>query len=79
MLYILGSTGDLLFNDVVESIKSTVTEMKNKYSTLNIIVAVGHAGFDIDKKIAKEIDDVDVVVGGHSNTFLWTGKSRTHP
>lgn len=72
-IYFLGNVGGLYFDDVVESLKTAVAEMKREYPTLNIIVAVGHAGFDIDKKIAKEVDDVDVVVGGHSNTFLWTG------
>ena len=27
----------------------------------------------MDKKIAKEVDGIDLVVGGHSNTFLYTG------
>ena len=33
---------------------------------------VGHSGFEMDKKIAKECPLVDVVVGGHTNTFLYT-------
>ena len=28
----------------------------------------------MDKQIAEEVDNVDVVVGGHTNTFLFTGK-----
>ena len=36
-------------------------------------MAVGHAGFDVDKEIAKKVIGVDVVVGGHSNTFLYSG------
>lgn len=37
------------------------------------IIAVGHAGFDVDKEIAKKVKGVDIVVGGHTNTFLYTG------
>ena len=40
---------------------------------MNIIIAVGHSGFKKDKEIAKQVPLVDVVVGGHSNTFLYTG------
>ena len=40
---------------------------------INKIIAVGHAGFDVDKEIAKKVIGVDVVVGGHSNTFLYSG------
>lgn len=39
---------------------------------INKIIALGHAGFEVDKRVA-EIADVDIVVGGHTNTFLYTG------
>lgn len=38
-----------------------------------MLIAVGHAGYDVDQKIAKEVPLIDVVVGGHTNTFLYTG------
>lgn len=41
---------------------------------INKIIAVGHAGFNVDKEIAKKVNGVDVVVGGHSNTFLYSGE-----
>ena len=41
---------------------------------VNIIIAVGHSGYEVDKKIAKEVEDVDLVVGGHSHSFLFSGK-----
>ena len=41
------------------------------------IIALGHAGINMDKKIATEIPEVDIVVGGHTNTFLYTGISRS--
>ena len=40
---------------------------------VNIIIALGHSGFKMDQRIAKEVDGVDLVVGGHSNTFLYNG------
>lgn len=40
---------------------------------VNIIIALGHSGYETDKQIAKEVPLVDVVVGGHTNTFLWNG------
>lgn len=40
---------------------------------MNTIIALGHSGFDIDKDIAKNCPDIDLVIGGHSNTFLWNG------
>lgn len=41
---------------------------------INKIIALGHSGFTVDKKIAKKVRGVDVVIGGHTNTFLYTGR-----
>lgn len=40
---------------------------------VNILIALGHAGYDIDMEMARSIPEIDVVVGGHSHTFLYTG------
>lgn len=40
---------------------------------VNIIIAVGHSGFKVDKEIAAKCPLVDAVIGGHSNTFLYDG------
>ena len=45
-----------------------------KSKGVNILIALGHSGYDMDKKIAENCPDIDVVVGGHSNTFLYNGK-----
>ena len=59
------------FNDEVEAINAEAQKLTDE--GVNIIVAVGHSGFTTDKKIAKKCPNVDVVVGGHSNTFLYNG------
>lgn len=46
--------------------------LKNK--GVNIIIALGHSGYIVDKEIAEKCPDVDVVIGGHSNTFLYNGE-----
>lgn len=47
----------------------------NKLQTLGVnkIIALGHSGFTVDREIAKKVRGVDVVIGGHTNTFLFTG------
>lgn len=40
---------------------------------VKIIIALGHSGFTMDVEIAKNCPLVDVVVGGHTNTFLYNG------
>ena len=45
-----------------------------KRNGINIVLALGHAGIEMDRKIAKEVDDIDIVIGGHTNTFLYSGQ-----
>ena len=66
-----GPGPNVKFLPEVDSVRIAVDEL-NKLG-INKIIAVGHAGIDVDKKIAKEVDGVDIVVGGHTNTFLYTG------
>ena len=57
--------------DEIESVNKEAKKLKAE--GVKIIIALGHSGFTIDQKIAREVPDIDVVVGGHSNTFLFTG------
>lgn len=43
---------------------------------VNIIIALGHSGYDVDKQIAKNCPLVDVVIGGHSHSFLYSGQNH---
>ncbi|XP_061699956.1 5'-nucleotidase [Syngnathoides biaculeatus] len=63
----------LKFEDEVTSLQVEV----DKLLTLgyNKIIALGHSGFDVDQIIAKRVRGVDVVIGGHTNTFLYSGSA----
>lgn len=68
----VGPSGPHLeFEDEVTSLQLQV----NKLQTLGVnkIIALGHSGFTVDREIAKKVRGVDVVIGGHTNTFLFTG------
>ncbi|XP_072036304.1 snake venom 5'-nucleotidase-like [Amphiura filiformis] len=65
-------TGDLIFNpeagsDIQQGVDDLIAMGINK------IIAVGHAGIEIDKAVATSIKGIDIVIGGHTNTFLYTG------
>ena len=55
------------------SVQQEVDRLRN--AGVKIIIALGHAGFTVDKLVGK-IPGVDIVVGGHTNTFLYTGRSH---
>ncbi|TKS75306.1 5'-nucleotidase [Collichthys lucidus] len=59
------------FEDEVSSLQLQVDKLQTL--GVNKIVALGHSGFTVDRQIAKMVRGVDVVIGGHTNTFLYTG------
>lgn len=70
---VISKTGLVKFYDEIESINHEIQFLKNT-TDIKIFIALGHSGFDVDLKIAKEVPDIDLVVGGHTNTFLYNGK-----
>ncbi|KAI4475036.1 hypothetical protein M0802_015322 [Mischocyttarus mexicanus] len=69
---ILSTTENVIINDEVPAIREEAKKLKEQ--GVNILIALGHSGFNVDKKIAKEVEDIDLVIGGHTNTFLYRGK-----
>ena len=69
----LASTGGIVFVNEIEALRSEARRLKG--AGADIIIAVGHSGFGEDKEIAREVDGLDVVVGGHTNTLLWNGEN----
>ncbi|KAK6640781.1 hypothetical protein RUM44_012478 [Polyplax serrata] len=63
--------GKLKFESEVDCIKREAEKLKKQ--NVEIIIALGHSGLDEDIIIAKSVPYLDVIVGGHSHTFLYTG------
>uniref|UniRef100_A0A3B3DXX2 5'-nucleotidase n=1 Tax=Oryzias melastigma TaxID=30732 RepID=A0A3B3DXX2_ORYME len=61
----------LHFEDEVSALQLQVDKLQTL--GVNKIIALGHSGFRVDKEIAEKVRGVDVVIGGHTNTFLYTG------
>lgn len=68
----ISSPGAVGFFDEVESLKKITKKLRD--DGVNIIIGLGHSGIEVDKIIAKEVEDIDIIVGGHSHTFLYSGK-----
>ncbi|XP_053966570.1 protein 5NUC-like [Anastrepha ludens] len=61
----------LEFMDEIESINEEAAKLKAQ--GINIIIALGHSGYQRDQQIAANCPEIDVVIGGHSHSFLYTG------
>lgn len=73
-VFLSSPSKNVQFIDEIVAIKAEIKRLKAQHPGLNIFIAVGHSGFEKDVQLAKAIPDLDVVVGGHSNTFLYTGR-----
>ncbi len=62
----------------IETVKKIVEKLKKK--NIHLIIAVTHIGIDEDKKLAEAIPELDLIVGGHSHTYLSRAKiiGNTH-
>lgn len=68
----LSNAEDVEFTPEVKAINEEAQRLKQE--GVNIIIALGHSGYRVDLEIAKNCPEVDVVIGGHSNTFLYNGQ-----
>lgn len=77
---LMGLTTDELFykwrldfgdiHDPVKTGKKLASEIKKK-DEADFVVSLNHTGFHIDKKLVEESKDLDLVIGGHSHTYLF--------
>jgi 5'-nucleotidase len=84
----LASPGEnITFGDPVAAVQGEVDKLTAQ--GVNKIIVLSHSGYHVDKRVAAETTGVDVIVGGHTNTFLsntsdpaegpiprWSGKPR---
>ncbi|WP_462408486.1 bifunctional metallophosphatase/5'-nucleotidase [Neobacillus sp. Marseille-QA0830] len=64
---------DVVFENYIEEAKQAVDDFKKQ--GVNKVIALSHLGFDDgggdnDLTLAKEVEGIDVIVGGHSHTKL---------
>ena len=65
----LSSPGEnVIFTDAVAAVQSEVDFLTE--AGVNIIILLSHSSYGIDKMIAANTTGVDVIVGGHDNTYL---------
>ncbi|SIQ15553.1 5'-nucleotidase [Rhizobium sp. RU35A] len=66
---------DIKFEDEVTYLKAAVKEIQAQ--GVNKIIALTHVGYNKDQEIAAAVDGIDVIVGGHSHTYLSSTDSKS--
>lgn len=69
----ISNTEKLRILDEIESVKKEADRLKAE-DNVDIIVVLSHCGLVIDRRMAREGgSNIDVIVGGHSHSLLYTG------
>ncbi|KAG0435283.1 hypothetical protein HPB47_018578, partial [Ixodes persulcatus] len=61
--------GKIKIFDEIESIKKEIEKLK---TDVKIFALISHVGYEKDMEIAKKVEDLHFIVGGHTNTFLYS-------
>ncbi|WP_211748034.1 5'-nucleotidase C-terminal domain-containing protein [Paenibacillus sp. Marseille-Q4541] len=64
----IASPGAVTFDNAIQKAKGAVAMLENE--GVNKILLLSHLGYDQDVQLAKEVEGIDVIVGGHSHTKL---------
>lgn len=68
----MAKTGKLKFTNEATAVREEAEKLKNQ--GVNKIIVISHCGLDVDRVIARDGGpDIDIIVGGHSHTFLYSG------
>ena len=71
----LASPGpNITFSDPVPAVQAQVDKLTA--DGVNKIIVLSHSGYGVDQRVAQETTGVDVIVGGHSNTYLSNTSDR---
>jgi len=73
----IASVGDVAFQSVTEYVRGAVEALEE--AGINKIVAITHIGYGLDQELAKAVPGIDVIIGGHTHTFLGTGEGEAGP
>uniref|UniRef100_A0A0K8R4X1 5'-nucleotidase n=1 Tax=Ixodes ricinus TaxID=34613 RepID=A0A0K8R4X1_IXORI len=69
--------GEETSNQAGASDKKEIENLKNQ--SVKIFALISHVGYQKDKEIAKEVEELHFIVGGHTNTFLYNGNGTKGP
>lgn len=59
---------NLLVKDPIAEVKRVISEVnRNDY---DLVLVLSHLGFNLDQELAKTIENIDVIIGGHSHTAI---------
>lgn len=59
------------FINPIQAVRSSVQEIQK--AGVHVIIVLSHMGLPFDKKLASEVADIDIIVGGHTHDYIGPG------
>lgn len=59
------------FGRVGPSVKQCIADLKKEHPDVHMIIGLSHTGYEADLRTAKAVPDLDIIIGGHTHTFLY--------
>jgi len=60
----------LTFLDPIETARKLVAKLERERPKVDVIIALTHIGYEMDRRLAEEVSGINVIVGGHSHTKI---------
>ena len=64
---------EVIFTDEISALQTEVKKLHDEGT--DIILAIGHSGYAKDKEVAASVPHLDVIVGAHSHSFLFSSEN----
>jgi 2',3'-cyclic-nucleotide 2'-phosphodiesterase (5'-nucleotidase family) len=67
---------EVKFEDPIAEAKALVPEL---HKQADVVVALSHLGYGMDQQLARQVEGIDFIIGGHSHTVIdkWTWVGNT--
>ena len=72
----VSNPGKLIITDEISAVRREAEKLERE--GVDIILGLGHSGYQKDLEIAELVPQIDVVIGGHTHSFLYSDAS-TNP
>ena len=72
----VSNPGKLVISDEIEAVSKEAERLHSE--GVNIIIGLGHSGYQKDIEIAEKVPHIDAVIGGHTHSFLYD-RTRRNP
>ncbi|KAG0428868.1 hypothetical protein HPB47_024183, partial [Ixodes persulcatus] len=69
----IAKPGNIKILSEIDSIRKEINNLKQQ--GVKIFAVISHVGYEKDQEIARGVEDLHIIVGGHTNTFLYNVSS----